>query len=256
MGLSDIRFIGPNTASVSSSVNSYMPAMIADSVVMNKVSHFGFHSYSADTGGAYQAINNSAASNKNFWMTEYANPSDAFSLLGQNAAALIVWEGFDSVYNHAILAGRGSQPGNDDVGYVPLSYNSTTKSYTPRKEFYKNAQLFKFVPPGSVRIGVTGSSGGITIHAFYHATSGRVTIVAQNTSTSTTVSGTLTNLPSLTSFSYYKTDSSNNMTHDADIAVNGGSFSFNIPTGSIVTLTAIGNSTSSLLPPSNLIIEP
>jgi O-glycosyl hydrolase len=166
MGLSDIRLLGPNTASISSGVSNYMPTMMSDAVVMGKVDHFGFHSYSADTGGASTAIKNSAYSGKNFWMTEYANPADAFSFLGQNASAMIVWEGFDSIYNHAIIAGRGSQPGNDDVGYVPLAYNQSTHAYTPRKEFYQNAQLFKFVPPGSVRISATGSTGGLTAYAF------------------------------------------------------------------------------------------
>ncbi len=239
MGLSDVRLLGPNTASISSGVGTYMPAMMADSVVMNKVDHFGFHSYSADAGGADEKIKNSAYSSKNFWMTEYANPADAFSLLGQNASALFVWEGFDSVYNHAILAGRGSQPGNDDVGYVPLAYNQSSHTYTPRKEFYQNAQLFKFVPPGAVRIAATGATGGLTSYAFYHQDSGRLTIVARNTGSAATVSATLTNLPAVTRFAYYKTDGTNNMAQGADVSVTTGAFSFSVPSGAIVTLSGV-----------------
>ncbi len=256
MGLSDIRLLGPNTASISSGVGTYMPAMMANSVVMSKVDHFGFHSYSADSGGANTAIKNSSYSSKNFWMTEYANPADAFSLLGQNASALIVWEGFDSVYNHAILAGRGSQPGNDDVGYVPLAYNQSSHTYTPRKEFYQNAQLFKFVPPGAVRIAATGATGGLTSYAFYHQDSGRLTIVARNTGSAASVSATLTNLPAVSSFSYYKTDSANNMVQGADVAVTTGAFSFGVPSGGIVTLTAAGSSASIIAPPFNLRVAP
>lgn len=255
MGLPDVRLLGPNTASISSGVGTYMPAMMADSVIMSKVDHFGFHSYSADSGGANTAIKNSIYSSKNFWMTEYANPADAFSLLGQNASALIVWEGFDSVYNHAIVAGRETQPGNDDVGYVPIAYNISTHAYTPRKEFYQDAQVFKFVPPGSVRIAATGAPGGITSYAFYHQASGRITIVSRNTGSTTTVSATLTNLPAVSSFAYYKTDSTNNMAQGADVAVTGGAFSFSVPSGAIVTLTAITNG-SILAPPSNLRIVP
>ena len=244
MGLSDVRLLGPNTASISSGVGTYMPAMMADSVVMNKVDHFGFHSYIADAGGADEKIKNSVYSSKNFWMTEYANPADAFSLLGQNASALFVWEGFDSVYNHAILAGRGSQPGNDAVGYVPLAYNQSNHAYTPRKEFYQNAQLFKFVPPGAVRIAATGATGGLSSYAFYHQDSERVSIVARNTGSSATVSATLTNLPAVTRFAYYKTDGSNNMAQGADVSVTAGVFSFSVPSGAIVTLTGVGVTSS------------
>ena len=218
-----------------------MPDMMADSTVMGKVDHFGFHSYSADSGGASGAIKSSNYASKNFWMTEYANPVDAFSFLGQGASGLIVWEGFDSVYNHAILAGRGSQPGNDDVGFVPLAYNTTSHAYAPRKEFYQNAQLFKFVPPGSVRIAATGATGGITSYAFRHDASGRLTIVTRNTGSTAMVSAALTNLPAVTSFSYYRTDGSSNMAQGADVVVSAGSFSFSVPSGSIVTLTAVIN---------------
>ena len=240
MGLSDIRFLGPSSAFISSGLAYYMPDMMADSAVMEKVDHFGFHSYSADSGGASGAIQSSNYPNKNFWMTEYANPVDAFSFLGQGASGLIVWEGFDSVYNHAILAGRGSQPGNDDVGYVPLAYDKTTHAYTPRKEFYQNAQLFKFVPPGSVRIAATNTIDGVTSYAFRHDASGRLTIVIQNTGPAATVSAALTNLPAVTSFSYYMTDSgSSNMAQGADVEVSAGYFSFSVPGDSIVTLTAV-----------------
>lgn len=255
MGLADVRLLGPNTAGNNTAVNEYMPLMMADPVVISKVDHIGIHAYDGQTAGADSAIKNSSYPNKNFWMTEYANPADAFSLLGQNASALMVWEGFDSVYNHAIVAGRGSQPGNDDVGYVPLAYNTSTHAYTPRKEFYQDAQLFKFVPPGSVRITATGATGGLTSYAFYHQASGRITIVTRNTGSTTTVSATLANLPTVSSFAYYKTDSTNNMAQSTDVAVSGGAFSFSVPSGAIVTLTANANS-SLLAPPSNLRVVP
>ncbi|MGZ3801497.1 MAG: glycoside hydrolase family 30 beta sandwich domain-containing protein [Bdellovibrio sp.] len=258
LGYSDIKFVGPNTASISNGVNTYMPAMMTDSVVMNKVDHFGFHSYSANAGGAYSAIKSSSYPNKNFWMTEYANPIDGFSLLTQNSSSLIVWEGFDSVYNHAIIAGRGSAPGNDDVGYVPLAYDSTSKTYSPRKEFYQNAQLFKFVPPGSVRIGTSGLGSGLTSVAFFHQLSQRVTIVVYNSGSATNISTTLSGLPSLSSMAYYKTDNTNNLTQTADIPVSSGnSFSFSVPASSIVTVTgAAPSAVVSLMAPQNLRVVP
>ena len=54
------------------------------------------------------AIQGSAYPNKNFWITEVANIWDALAHMSQGPAAIVVWDGYDSVYNHAILAGRGT----------------------------------------------------------------------------------------------------------------------------------------------------
>lgn len=237
MGLSDIRFLGPNTADTGAAVNTYIPAMMASSIIMNKTDHFGLHSYGGGTGGADNMISNSSFPSRNFWMTEYAEPFQAFSLLDENASGLIVWEGFDSVYNHAILNGLGSEPGNDDVGSVPIAYNKNTKVYTRRKEFYQDKQIFKYLVPGSVRIDTTGS---VNAHAFYHAGTGRVTIIAhRNGASAQTVSVHLTNIPRPQHFEYYKTDSTNNFTRGTDVTVAGGYCQFVIPAGGIVTLTGI-----------------
>ncbi len=250
MGLGDIRFMGPNTADVNSGVNTYMPEMMADSVVVNKTDHFAFHSYSSSTGGADNAIKNSAYPNKNFWMTEYTTATDAFSLLAGNPSGLMIWEGFDSVFNHAILNGFGSAPGNDDsFGPAPLAYNSLTHTYTPRLGFYQNEQIFKFVPPGSVRISAVESNGNVTEYAFYNQTNGRFTIVGQNTGSAVTFNTTLQNLPSLTALEFYKTDLSSNFQKGSDIAVSGNAFSFVAPANSVFTLT--GLAFIDAIPPSN-----
>src|SRR3712207_8008548 len=47
--------------------------------------------------------------------------------------------------------------------------------------FRSNAQVFKFVPPNSVRIGASSSDPALTVAAFFHVETGRVTIVGQNT---------------------------------------------------------------------------
>lgn len=241
MGLSDVRLLGPNTAQITTGVNTYMPQMMSDSVVMNKVDHFAFHNYSGDTGGAYAAIKSSAYPNTDLWMSEVTNPPDMMSMLGQNASAVLIWEGYDSVYNHAILAGRGTTAPNDaGNGPAPLAYNSTTGIYTPRPSFYQDAQLFKYVPQGSVRIGATESNANLTMLAFYHAADGRVTIVGRNASSSSLpVSGVLNNLPALSSLQFYLTDATNNFARGSDVTVSNGAFSFIAPGNSIFTLTTL-----------------
>ena len=51
----------------------------------------------------------------------------------RDPSAILVWDGYDSVYNHAILAGRGSNPPND-VGNGPalLAY-STQHAHSTRR---------------------------------------------------------------------------------------------------------------------------
>src|SRR5262249_55563300 len=158
--------------------------------------------YTGDAGGADSAIKNSAYPTRNFWMTELSIPEQMFTLIGQGAAAGMIWDGYDSVYNHAILAGRGNQPPND-AGNLPalLAYNNGT--YTPRQQFYQES-VFKYVQPGSIRVSANESNGNLTIYAFRHPTSGRVVIVGRNTSGSAiTINGSLSGVGTVTSFQSY-----------------------------------------------------
>jgi O-glycosyl hydrolase len=239
LGLGDLRLVGPDTAAIASGVNQYMPGLMADAVVMAKLDHFAFHNYSGDSGGADTAIRNSAYPGKNFWMTEVSVFADAFANVGQGASAILVWDGYDSVYNHAILAGRGTNPPNDaGNGPALLAYSTSTHLYTPRKPFYEFAQLFRFVPAGSVRVAAVESSTNVTIYAFHHAATGRVTLVGRNAgSSSVTFSGVLANLPAVPSFALYRTTSSVDMQRGNDVTVTNGSFTFVASGNSVFTLT-------------------
>jgi hypothetical protein len=242
IGLGDLRLVGPDTAAVSSGVNDYLPSLMDEPAVMAKLDHFAFHNYAGDSGGAANAIRNSAYPSKNFWITEVSNIWDALTHMSQGPSAILVWDGYDSVYNHAILAGRGSNPPND-VGNGPalLSYSTSTRTYSARKPFYEFAQLFKFVPAGSVRVAAVESSSNVTIYAFHHAVTGRVTLVGRNAGTSNvTFSGTLSNLPVVTSFERYQTTTSVNMQRGTDVPVSNGTFSFVASANSVFTLTYSG----------------
>jgi Concanavalin A-like lectin/glucanases superfamily/Bacterial Ig domain len=242
LGLGDIRLVGPDTADIFKGVGDYMPSLMGDSTVMAKMDHFSFHDYAGNSGGADSAIKNSAYPGRNFWITEVSNVWDALSHMSQGPAAILVWDGYDSVYNHAILAGRGSSPPND-VGNGPalLAYSTSTHLYTARTAFYEFAQLFRFVPAGSVRIAADESNGNVTLFAFLHPVTGRVTIVGRNSSGSNfTFAGRLSNLPVVPSFEFYTTTSSANMQRGTDVTVSGGAFSFTAPGNSVFTLTYAG----------------
>ena len=111
--------------------------------------------------------------------------------------------------------------------------------YTPRKRFYANAQVNAFIEPGSVRIAQSDSVNGLdTTVAFYNQTTGRITIIGQNSrNTSITITGQLLNLPIVNSLALYTTNSSVNLQRGADVPVTGNTFSVTIPADTFFSLT-------------------
>lgn len=241
MGLGDVKFVGPNTADILTCTSIYMPQMMTNAVVMSKVDHFGCHNYNGLTANADSTIKNSAYPSRNFWMTELSIPDQIYTLVEQGASGTMIWEAYDSVYNHAILAGRGSNAPNDAGNLAALlAYNSGTGTYSARPQFYQ-ASVFKYVQPGSIRVAATESNGNLTIYAFRHPVSGRVVLVGRNTGGSAiTINGSLSGVGTVTSFQSYASTLSNNynsFTRGADVVVSGASFTFSAPANSYFTLT-------------------
>ena len=149
MGLGDLQIRRPqHRAVISTGVDTYLPQLFANSVVMSKLDHFGLHNYAGQTGGADARIKGSAYPQKNFWMTELSIPEQIFTMIGQGAAAAQIWDAYDSVYNHAILAGafyndgRGSTPPNDAGNLAALmSYNAASGVYTCAAAVLSDADL-------------------------------------------------------------------------------------------------------------------
>jgi hypothetical protein len=239
LGLSNVGLVGAETAAPEAGVDTYMPAMMAEPALMSKVQHFALHSYTGNTAGADSAIKNSAYPTRNFWLTEFCNMVDLLAPIAQGASAALVWDGYDSTYNHAIYGGNGSTPPNDaGNGPALLAYSTTTRTYTPRKVFYEMAQLFKFVAPGSRRIGATDSSASLTVYAFHDESRGRLTIFGRSTSSGAmTVNGTLAAVPSVSSLEFYQTTASMNMQRGGDVVVSNGAFSVQVAGNSTFTLT-------------------
>jgi O-glycosyl hydrolase len=242
LGLSSIRFVGPDTASADTAVQAYFPEMMENATVMAKLVHFGLHNYAGYTARAKSAIRASAYPGKNFWMTEVSNIWDAFPQLTQGAAAILVWEAYDSVYNHAILAGRGTLPPNDaGNGPALLAYDADTGLYTPRKAFFEHMQLFKYVAPGTRRIAAVDSSAALQILAFHHPTTQQITIVGRNTGSGrVTIAGSLMNLPAVSSFEFFITGPIVNAKRKPPVPVSGNAFTFSVTAGSTFTLTTPG----------------
>jgi O-glycosyl hydrolase len=249
LGLSSIRLVGPDTASADAGVQGYFPQMMAHPTLMAKLAQFGLHNYAGYTAHASAAIKSSAYPGKNFWMTEVTNIWDALREISQGATATLVWDGYDSVYNHAILAGRGMTPPNDaGNGPALLSYEVATGLYIPRKAFYEHLQLFRYVEPGAHRVAATVSNAAVDVLAFHHPSTNRIMIVGRNAGAeSVTLDGSLTNLPAISPLQFYLTDTSSNAQRMADVPLSENAFMVTVTGGSTFTLTS-----TSVPPPSCL----
>ncbi len=156
----------------------------------------------------------------------------------------MIWEGFDSVYNHAIRAGRGTTAPNDTQGLLnpPVAYNASNGTYSARSTtFYRDAAIFKFVGPGSTRISSTESISSISSYTYYNASTGRFTITGKNTNSSVAFNVTLNNLPPVSTVEFYRADT-NALTKVSDIAVTNNTFSFTAPANMYFTLTGLSGS--------------
>lgn len=242
LGLSSIHFAGPDTASVDIGVNDYFPELLANPAVMAKLDHFGLHNYAGYSGGADRVIKTSAYPTKTFWITEVTNIWDILNHLSQGPTAVLVWDAYDSYYNHV----GGPDPGN---GPALLAYDATSGLYTPRQGFYECAQLFKFVMPGARRMSATASDGNLAVYAFSHPVSGDLTIVGRNAGSSNiTLAGTLTHLPAVSTLAFYETNASENLQRGADVPVINGSFSVTVNATSVFTLTTVSTPTPPAAP--------
>ncbi len=237
-GHRDVRLLGPNTADLNAGVSDYIPSLMSDPVVMARMDHLGLHSYAASTGGADAMIKSSPYPGRNFWMTEFSLPADVPSLLAGNASALIMWDGYDSVYNHAILGGHGEQPPNDaGNGPAPLSYDGRTGTYAARPEFYQFAALFKHVTPGSQRIQSISANTDLSITAFVHPAHGRLTLVGRNGSASPiAIVASLEAVRAPAVMQLY-TSSATELARQDDVAVREGRLEFTVPGGSYYAVT-------------------
>ena len=239
LGLADIRLVAPETASPSNATGVYMPAMLADPALMTRVDDFAFHSYSGDSAGANGLLSGSAFPDWQFWISEQSFGTEWFTsitnLLGHlrdGASATLVFKAYDGQDNH--------HPPGEDFGLGLLAYNTSTRTYSPRKAVWSNAQIFRFVRTGAWRIQASSSSSTLATVAFFDETSGRLTIVGQNTSTSSrTLSGSLTGLPAATRLEFYQTTNSVDLQRGADVTVSNGTFSAPISATSVFTLTAV-----------------
>jgi VCBS repeat-containing protein len=247
MGLTEMRLVIPDT--YTSSTNSYISGLMSNPVIASRTDHLGFHKYGASTGllPQYPSVND--------WITEGADWDSTLDMGGtvsnewsfsRNSgdyiladlkigwSAFITWDGYSSIYV-LYTADKLS-------GWGLLAYDMSTGLYTPRKRFYMNTQINRFIRPGMKVVDISGlsSSLGNTV-AVYNQTTGEFSIVGHNTgSSSFTINGQLQNVPIvIDSLALYETNQSINLQRQPDVAVADGTFSVSIPADTFFSLTNI-----------------
>jgi O-glycosyl hydrolase len=248
LGLSDIRFVGPDVAFLDM---DYLDAICDDPYLVGKLDHFAFHNYS---GNMNNAPANAAACGRDAWMTEWSQAATdgfldggnqvanewnfaevmtdyLFNHLAEGAEGALAWDAYDNIHEH------NASSAYSHWGLV--AYDTNSGVYTPKDRFFTNAQFFKFVPAGSIRIGAAEAEGNLQVLAFRHAATARLTIVGQNLGpASLTINGTISNTPSPpATLALYRTSSSLDLSRQGNVAVASGAFSTQVPGHSLFTLT-------------------
>jgi O-glycosyl hydrolase len=251
LGLSDIRIVGPDTASASKAVETYLPVLAQDALVLSRLAYFGIHSYDGYAAGADDALESTTTTGLDFWVTEFSGPcpgcdsgapnptewasaaataEQAIDLLQQGAAGLQQYDAWDGYYEH-----------HESMGYWGLlTYDETTGTYSPRKAYFVFRQLTKYTPRNSVRLEATSDQDSVRVVAFHDQATNRVTLFGQNFS-DVPVEATLST-PGRTEnlqLSSSSTDGERDMQPGEDVDMQHGSVTYVSAPNSIFTLTGI-----------------
>ena len=125
---------------------------------------------------------------------------------------------------------------NDGLLYYDPDYASDgNQTIYPTKRFYALGQYSKFVRPGAVRYGVSGTPSGVQTMVFWNSSSDQWDVVASNTNTSATTLSLNLNSGTLTSDSAVQTDSSENMASISAPSISSSTISASLPAQSVTT---------------------
>ena len=123
---------------------------------------------------------------------------------------------------------------NDGLIYYDPSYATDgNQNLYLTKRFYVLGQYSKYVRPGAVRYGVSGSPSGVQTMAFWN--NGQWTVVATNTNTSATTLSLNLGSGTLTSAGAAQTDASENMASISAPGISGSTISASLPAQSVTT---------------------
>ncbi len=161
-GLGDLKLVVVDQCNPKT---EYFGPILKDPEAMKQVAVFSLHQYGADKdslASEIEQVRQSAYPNTPVWLTEYGDLNDqdpgpenewksmcvkatrrALRALNEGVSAALIWDAYDNFHKHDQM-----------MRYYGLMRN-TDHLYTPKKRYYAAKQLYRFVKPGAVRIGMT-----------------------------------------------------------------------------------------------------
>jgi O-glycosyl hydrolase len=255
-GLGNVPLVGPDTASAGNAVDQYVPAMLADSLLMPHILQFGFHTYGGSVsdpdvtgnitypgrqivsdeydGPYYNEDHGERATPAELWAQADASFQNLLAMVGAGENGATIWDGVDNFY---LYYDQWSAHGL--VSYDWTAVNPTAPSdYGTTARLYANAMLFQFAGAGSVVLGASDDASNFLEAALENPGTGQLTIVGENLAgTAQTLNGNLTGGLSASLFNFYYTNASLDMQQQANVPVSGNTFTFTVPADTIFTLT-------------------
>ena len=240
--MGDIHFVIPD-AGGDRLFADCLVEMIKDPYIMSKLAHWGVHDYGGSADNYRKIVGNPANRNKSYWVTEMAGIDNLLGQLDDGAQSYIFWDGYDCVYQHARRNGYGDTPPNDwvywfgeDEGKPLIEYVPSTKNWSPRKQFYEFAQIFRFVRPGATRIESISDSENLVVRSFINP-DGQLVIAGCNAaSENISIDGTFVNLPQINGFNMIYTTEDVNFQKTGNIVPVNNVIQVDLPANSIFTL--------------------
>jgi hypothetical protein len=252
-GMNDIRFIGPDAAGMNNSVSRYIPAMMKDSLIMSGITPFAVHSYSGYHAPVDSLIRHSPFPDMKYWVTEWNAWRDGLDdgiktaynyqfaaqcigylleFLKNGAAGAMVWEGYDSYYDH-------HAPSLFSYWGI-LSYDKENKTYTPRKHFFAISQISRYVTPGSWQVELQSNDKNAPALAFFNPSRRAPVVVGLNTyNKAMEIEISLDNFPGIKSAQLIFTDSLNDLKKQKTyLPGKNGKFKITVPANCIYTIIA------------------
>jgi O-glycosyl hydrolase len=242
IGMNDIRFVTPDAAG-DKLFSACFDEIVEDPYLMGKLACWGVHQYGDDAENYLNIIRERYNPVKIYWVTETAGIKNLLGQLDDSASAHLFWDGYDCVYQHGIRNGYGIDPPNDWVyweeeqGKPLLAFNISDQSWTPRKQFYEFAQLFRYVKPGAVRVGSAVKNDDLAGYAYLNPNGQLVIFGMNNGINPASINGTINGFPSMERLSMFITNADVSLQQKEDIIVSNNSMNFTVPAGTIFTLT-------------------
>ena len=214
--------------------------VMADPAARTYVGAIGTHLYAEGMSsmGGLQAL--SAQYNVPLWMTEFSSGTNGASSWANLMHELIGTFNVSAV--NYMLAYSGTW-GNAQWGVGQLininQQGDSYAGYSINKEYYVMGQYSRFIKPGSVRIGVSGSTGGLKVTAFKNGS--KIIIVVINDSGGGQVLSagfTGTTVPTVMQGIYTAFSGSQNWSALSGVSVANGILTATVPASSIATFVS------------------